>query len=196
MAAYISHHFPKTTIDVVEIDPSIVRVAMEHFDFKVNDRLKVITCDGLKYIKDYALVDNNAESNNKYDIIMFDVDSKDSRIGMSCPPKPFVELEFLLLVNKCLKDTGFFVLNITCRDPTLRAEVIKDVKTAFGCELLSYQIPQEVNEIFFCPKTSVPEMKSKINKKHPAIKAFETVNVNVQDDLLDLSEAIKQIQLV
>ena len=196
LPGYISHQFPNTVIDVVEIDSSIVRVATEHFGFKVNDRLKVITCDGLKYIKELALEEKNADGNDSYDIIMFDVDSKDSRIGMSCPPKPFVELEFLLLVNKCLTYNGIFVLNITCRDPTLRTEVVNDIKTAFDGELLSYRIPQEVNEIFLCWKTSVPEMKSKVNDKHPAIKAFETVNRVVKDDLLDLSEAIQQVQIV
>ena len=196
LPGYISHHFPNTVIDVIEIDSSIVRVAIEHFDFKVNDRLKIITCDGLKYIKDLASARNSADSNNTYDIIMFDVDSKDSRIGMSCPPKPFVELEFLQLVNKCLNNNGIFVLNITCRDPTLLKEVVNDVKTAFGGGLLSYRIPQEVNEIFLCWKTSVPDMKSKVNQKHPAIKAFESVNIVVKDDLLDLSEAIQQVRIV
>ena len=32
----------------------MVRVAMEHFEFKTNERLKIITCDGLKYIQDCA----------------------------------------------------------------------------------------------------------------------------------------------
>lgn len=99
-------------------------------------------------------------------------------------------------VNKCLNTNGIFVLNITCRDPTLRSEVIADIKNAFKGDLLSYQIPQEVNEIFLCWKSTLPDMKSKINKKHPAIKAFDTVNALVKDELLDVSEAIAQVQIV
>ena len=194
LAGYISQKFPYTTLDVVEIDPSIVRVATEHFGFKANERLKVITSDGLKYIKDFSQ-NNNAESNHLYDIIMFDVDSKDSSIGMSCPPKPFVEPEFLLCVSKCLKDNGIFVLNITCRDPTLRSEVVTDVKKVFE-EVLSYQIPQEVNEIFLCWKSCVTEIKSKVNKKHPVIQAFQSVNNTINDDLLDIQEALEQVKLL
>ena len=42
----------------------------------------------------------------------------------------------------------------------------------------------------------MPDMKSKINKKHPAIKAFDTVNALVKDEVLDVSEAIAQVQIV
>ena len=40
---------------------------------------------------------------------MFDVDSKDSTIGMSCPPKEFVEIEFLHKVAKCLTEKGMSI---------------------------------------------------------------------------------------
>ena len=39
-------------LDVVEIDPAIVRVAKDQFEFKETDRLKVIVGDGLKHIKE------------------------------------------------------------------------------------------------------------------------------------------------
>ena len=70
------------------------------------------------------------------------------------------------------------------------------MKNAFKGDLLSYQIPQEVNEIFLCWKNSASDMKNKINKRHPAIKAFDTVNAVVKDELLDISEAIAQVQIV
>ena len=198
LAGYISQQFRNTYIDVVEIDPSIVRVATEHFGFNTNERLKVITCDGLKYIKDLAIEvqeAKNIEVDRLYDIIMFDVDSKDSTIGMSCPPKPFVEPDFLLSVSKCLNDRGIFVLNITCRDPTLRLEVVTDVKKVFH-EVLSYQIPQEVNEIFLCWKNCSPEKNNKVNKKHPVVQAFKSVNETLKNDLLDIEEAMEQIKII
>ena len=112
---------------------------------------------------------------------MFDVDSKDSRIGMSCPPKPFVEPDFLRCVSNCMSEEGIFVLNITCRDPTLRLEVLSDVKNIFN-NVLSYQIPQEVNEIFLCWKNCVSDINSKVTKNHPVIKAFLSVNDILKDD--------------
>ena len=197
LAGYISQQFQNTFIEVVEIDPSIVRVATDHFGFSENERLKVITCDGLKYIKELSketIEANKSLSDKMYDIIMFDVDSKDSTIGMSCPPKPFVEPDFLRCVSNCLKEKGIFVLNITCRDPTLRSEVLTDIKKVFN-QVLSYQIPQEVNEILLCWKNSESEKNSKVNKKHPVIQAFQSVNDTLKDDLLDIEEAIKQIKI-
>lgn len=42
----------------------------------------------------------------QYDAIMFDVDSKDITVGMSCPPPAFVEKPFLEKVKTILKPEG------------------------------------------------------------------------------------------
>lgn len=42
----------------------------------------------------------------RYDAIMFDVDSKDLTVGMSCPPPAFVEKPFLQKVKSILKPEG------------------------------------------------------------------------------------------
>ena len=39
-------------LDVLEIDPAIVRVAKDQFEFKETERLKVVVGDGLKYIEE------------------------------------------------------------------------------------------------------------------------------------------------
>lgn len=42
----------------------------------------------------------------RYDAVMFDVDSKDLTVGMSCPPPAFVEKPFLQKVKTILKPEG------------------------------------------------------------------------------------------
>src|SRR6185503_10901837 len=42
---------PETRIDVVEIDPAVVRVANRYFGFSVSDRTRVIESDGRVYVK-------------------------------------------------------------------------------------------------------------------------------------------------
>ena len=37
-----------------------------------------------------------------FNVIMFDVDSKDASVGMSSPPRPFVNPKFLTTVKQCL----------------------------------------------------------------------------------------------
>ncbi len=41
-----------------------------------------------------------------FDAIMFDVDSKDSTVGMSCPPAAFIETVFLQKVSRLLTPRG------------------------------------------------------------------------------------------
>ena len=45
---------------------------------------------------------------------MFDVDSKDPKVGLSSPPKPFVTPEFLETVKKCLCHSHGTYTNYQC----------------------------------------------------------------------------------
>lgn len=47
-----------------------------------------------------------------FDVIMFDVDNKDSTVGMSCPPSAFVETFFLQKVCSLLTPRGTVCLPI------------------------------------------------------------------------------------
>ena len=42
----------------------------------------------------------------KFDAILFDLDSKDNTVGMSCPPRKFVECAVLKNVSNCLENEG------------------------------------------------------------------------------------------
>lgn len=43
---------------------------------------------------------------NNFDAILFDVDNKDPKLGMSCPPKEFLELSVLENVKKLIGSQG------------------------------------------------------------------------------------------
>ena len=43
--------FSKLSLEVVELDPSISEIAKSWFEFKEDERMKVIIEDGLKYIQ-------------------------------------------------------------------------------------------------------------------------------------------------
>jgi hypothetical protein len=42
----------------------------------------------------------------KFSIVMFDVDNKDTSLGMSCPPKEFVSEDVIADVKKILSQDG------------------------------------------------------------------------------------------
>lgn len=69
---YFISHFPKKTLDVVEIDPVMLEIAFKYFyldelydefDLYKNERLKIFIMDGNDYLK---------QSTKKYDIIFND----------------------------------------------------------------------------------------------------------------------------
>nr|KAF6396603.1 eEF1A lysine and N-terminal methyltransferase [Rousettus aegyptiacus] len=142
---FVHDHFPKSCIDAVEIDPSMLEVATQWFGFSQSSRMKVHIADGLDYITSLA----GGEARPRYDVIMFDVDSKDPTLGMSCPPPAFVDQPFLQKVRSILTPEGVFILNLVCRDLALKDSVLGGLKAVFPL-LYVRRIAGEVNEILFC----------------------------------------------
>ncbi|XP_044527811.1 eEF1A lysine and N-terminal methyltransferase isoform X3 [Gracilinanus agilis] len=156
---FIHDHFLKSHIDAVEIDPSMLEVATHWFGFTQSDRMKVHIADGLDYITNLA---KGGIEQLHYDVIMFDVDSKDPTVGMSCPPPAFVDHAFLQDVQRILTPEGVFILNLVCRDSGLKDSVLAGLKKVFPL-LYVRQIEGEVNEILFCQlqpehKLATPEL--------------------------------------
>ncbi|KAM3840217.1 eEF1A lysine and N-terminal methyltransferase isoform 2-T2 [Vipera latastei] len=141
---FLHDYFLQSSVDVVEIDSAMLEVATRWFGFSPGDRLKVHIADGLVYVANLT-----AKAPSSYDVIMFDVDSKDSTLGISCPPPAFVEKIFLQKVKTLLKTEGIFILNLVCRDILLRGSVLAAMKETFPV-LYTQKIEGEVNEIIFC----------------------------------------------
>lgn len=111
-------------------------------------------------------------SDAKYNAVLFDVDSKDISLGMSCPPKEFLELNVLQNVQKLLHKDGLFVLNLVLRNKLLRPKIVDDLKANFKL-VRNYDVEDDLNEIFIC---SVNDIKHEVfhNKFNDASKCIET----------------------
>ncbi|XP_039985558.1 eEF1A lysine and N-terminal methyltransferase [Xiphias gladius] len=143
---FLRDFVPDVTVEVVELDPVVLEVAKEWFGFRPDDRLTVTLGDGLERIS--AL---EKEGGCLFDVIMFDVDNKDSAVGMSCPPAAFVETSILQKVCGLLTPRGIFILNLVCRDSVLRKSVLQRVSSVFP-SILSRKIEGEVNEVLLCSR--------------------------------------------
>ncbi|KAG7514952.1 hypothetical protein JOB18_046239 [Solea senegalensis] len=141
---FLRDFVPNVSVEVVELDPVVLEVAKEWFGFRPDDRLTVTLGDGLDRI--CAL---EKEGAGLFDVIMFDVDNKDSTVGMSCPPAAFVEASILQKVSSLLTPRGIFILNLVCRDSVLRKSVLQRVSDVFPT-ILSRKIEGEVNEVLLC----------------------------------------------
>ncbi|XP_008493072.2 eEF1A lysine and N-terminal methyltransferase [Calypte anna] len=162
---FVHEYFSQAHVAVVEIDPSMLEVATRWFGFSQSERMQVHISDGLDYVAKLA-----AEAPAKFDAVMFDVDSKDLTVGMSCPPPAFVEKPFLEKVKIILKPQGVFVLNLVCRDSQLKESVLGTLREVFPL-LYTRRIEGEVNEILFCQPS--PEVQQEPRELGARARALE-----------------------
>ncbi|XP_068449144.1 eEF1A lysine and N-terminal methyltransferase [Clinocottus analis] len=143
---FLRDFVPDVTVEVVELDPVVMRVAKEWFEFRPDERLTVTLGDGLERI---CALERGGD--RLFDAVMFDVDNKDSTVGMSCPPAAFVETSILQKVHRLLTPRGIFILNLVCRDSALRKSVRERVAAEFPT-ILSRKVEGEVNEVLLCSR--------------------------------------------
>lgn len=157
---------------------------------KEDEKLQVKIADGLKFLKD------SADGEEKYNAILFDVDSKDASVGMSCPPKEFVEYHLLETVHKNLTKDGIFILNLVARNSSLRDQVVNDLKKVFNF-LVSYKILEDVNEIIFCSKCKTPfeEWKNLMKKSANYFNRQSKSKSSSAKELLEVSSLLENFKL-
>jgi spermidine synthase len=95
---YFLARYPDVTVDVVEIDPTVINVAQKYFNITKNPRLNIYNDDARDFL--------SKTSNQKYDIIILDAYSK------NYVPFHLMTLEFYhLLYNKLSTPNGVIVSN-------------------------------------------------------------------------------------
>ena len=90
---------PDVRIDVVEIDPAVVRVANRYFDFAASDKTRVIESDGRVYVK------RALRTEQRYDLIMLDA------FDHEYIPEHLLTREFLQEVQSLLSPQGVLAAN-------------------------------------------------------------------------------------
>lgn len=195
LAAFINQHFPQVCLEAVEIDPEMAQIACDWFGFKHDENVSIHIADGLNYIRQLA------DTGEKRDVILFDVDSKDSSVGLSCPPAAFVDETFLKLTAGILVDGGVFVLNFVCRDETLQKTIVSclgDIFPTVSC----IDIPEEVNRVIFASTvTSEKEgeagSSSFVGKVKESAKRLDREIKKVSRTCeVDVSDCIKDLQVL
>ncbi|XP_027468070.1 eEF1A lysine and N-terminal methyltransferase isoform X2 [Zalophus californianus] len=132
----------------------------------------------------------------RYNAVMFDVDSKDPTLGMSCPPPAFVDQPFLQKVKSILTPEGVFILNLVCRDLGLKDSVLTGLKAVFPL-LYVRRIEGEVNEILFCQlhpeqKVATPELLEMAQALEQTLRKPG----KGWDDTYILSDMLKTVKIV
>ncbi|KAM6963220.1 eEF1A lysine and N-terminal methyltransferase [Aplochiton taeniatus] len=191
---FLRDFVPSASVEVVELDPAVLEVAQGWFGFRPDDRLTVTLGDGLEHISTLE-----KQGGRLFDVIMFDVDSKDTTMGMSCPPPAFVESSLLEKVNNLLTPKGLFMLNLVCRDSTLRKSVLERVHSVFP-HVMTKGIEGEVNEVLLCSRGAGEEDTMSLKSLPQAAKvlqgALSTTNSGTScSPQIDIAEMLKDLNV-
>jgi len=98
--SFLRKHYPRLTIDVVDINPAVVEVAKRYFAFREDSALHAHVDDGRKFIE---------KCREPYDVIFLDA------YGCENIPYHLATREFLQAVRRALTPGGVAVANIFSR---------------------------------------------------------------------------------
>jgi spermidine synthase len=111
-------HYPEATIDVVDIDPDVVRVAKEFFGFREDARMHAYVDDGRRFIENCG---------EPYDLIFLDAYSAEEI------PYHLATQQFLAHVRRALSPKGVAVANVWSSDSNpLYDSMVRTYQAAFN----------------------------------------------------------------
>ncbi|KAG5588479.1 hypothetical protein H5410_048913 [Solanum commersonii] len=155
---FLHKHLSFAEIEVLELDPVVVDLARDYFDFGDDERLKVHVTDGLKYVKDAVHAVTNGYENDVSEakallpMLIVATFSLVPSSGLSCPAADFVEESFLMAAKDSLSDQGLFVINLVSRSQAIKDSIYSKLKSVFP-HLFHLQLDEDVNDVIFALKT-------------------------------------------
>lgn len=104
MVKFINRYFPRTRIDIVEIDPEVLRIARTYFHFREHEKARVFIQDAAEYI---------GHCSKKYDVIYVDVyTSKSAKTDTNGVPFTAKSREYYQSLSRLLNPGGVIAFNI------------------------------------------------------------------------------------
>ena len=127
---FVHHYYPAATVDAVDINPEVVRVAKDYFGFREDSRLRAHVADGRRYIE---------QARVPYDLIFLDA------YGANDVPAHLTTQEFLRAVRRALTPGGVVVGNLWGDDFNGRyAAMVRTYQSVFDTVKI---LPAEYNRI-------------------------------------------------
>ena len=110
MVRFLQHHDADLNVDVVEIDPVVVRLADKYFEARSEGNITILTADGFEYLR---------EAPHQYDVIYFDAFLKPSAdTDATGVPQKLKTIAFYESVKTKLTPGGVVVFNLNIHGET------------------------------------------------------------------------------
>jgi spermidine synthase len=151
---FLRKHYPQAAIDVVDIDPEVVRVAKKFFGFREDSRMRAHTADGRRFIE---------QSRQPYDIIFLDAFGPDSI------PRHLATVEFLQSVRRALTPRGLVAGNVWSRSTNRQYDdMVRTYQEVFS-ELLVIRVEGAGNRILIALPRADRVTRQDLSKRAAAV---------------------------
>lgn len=136
MVHFMAHYTPETRVDVVEIDPAIVKAAKDFFGVKEGGHTRVIIEDAFKFF---------GRGNNRYDVIYMDAFLKPSGdTDTTGVPVRLKTEAFLRTLQQRLNPEGVVVWNLNGHQAI--GEDVRAIQNTFA-QVYYFRVPGEDNHV-------------------------------------------------
>jgi spermidine synthase len=136
MVHFMAHYTPETRVDVVEIDPAIVKAAKDFFGVKESGHTRIIIEDAFKFF---------GRGSNRYDVIYMDAFLKPSGdTDTTGVPMRLKTEAFLRTVQQRLNPEGVVVWNLNGHEAI--GEDVRAIQKTFP-QAYYFKVPGEDNHV-------------------------------------------------
>jgi len=157
---------PDTTIDTVEIDPAVARVAEEYFGYQPGPRQQLFVEDGR------AFIENAHRTGNQYDIVMLDA------FDVDYVPKHLMTVEFLEHVKAILTHDGIVVAN-TFTNSDLYEQESATYAHVFG----PFFNLRQGNRVIVAARDTLPGLSTIRSNANALKNQLESISVDVEQEI-------------
>lgn len=151
MVRFFRQHFPETTVDGVEIDPEVARLARDYFGVATDARTGIHVADAFEFVHG---------TSTEYDAIYLDTFLRaPEESGLEEKTSRLKTIEFLSTLKSRLRPGGVVAFNLIVSDPTTPADLVA-IETVFpGCA--RFAVPGTGNLAILAPaEGGVPEREA------------------------------------
>ena len=165
--------YPQVTVDAVEIDPDVIKIAARYFDCKPGPRLKIHQSDGRMFLR---------RSKEKWDLIVLDAYYADT------VPFFLTTREFFGIAKERLTPGGVFANNVVSRVAGPRSKFFRSVYRTMGevfPQVYAFKVAESgtrfINIEVFAVNASEPTSLAELRRRAARMQG----KVIKDDELLD-----------
>lgn len=164
--------YPQATIDSIEIDPAVARVAEHHFGYTQGPRQRLFIQDGRHF------VERAAAAGQQYDLILLDAFDADY-----IPPH-LMTVEFFRELRQLLTDDGVFVANAFTRSKHYDRESATFAAT-FGA-FFNLRDNLEGNRVIITAKNTLPGHDTLAQNAQALAASLQPFGIDLDQELARL----------